>query len=171
MKGIVLKAVLACLASMSVLTTLRAADTPIKVVNPQHGPATVEGADSPYYCFKAKIEIPAGKNVVFRQNTCILVGKDGTKHTDYWIYLAGWSAGVEETKTAPVLMKTLYVREDTKDAKPASKWNTTKPEGAKGAITYTIPNGGFVELYFLWPVPKGFQAKRVILTDLVELDL
>jgi len=153
------------------LASASAAEPSVKLLNSQHGPATVEGEDTPYYYFKSKIEMPAGKSLEFRQDTCVLVGKDGTRRTDYWIHLAGWSAGLEETKTAPVSMKTLFVREESGKAKPASKWNTTKPDGPKAAITYSVPKEGFIELYLLWPVPKGFQSKRVILTGLVELDL
>lgn len=149
---------------------IQAANPSVKLVNPQYGRATVQGEDSSYYYFKARIETSADANLIFKMNNCVLTGKDGKKYSDYWIYLAGWCQGLEEKKIAPVSMKTLNVTEET-ESKPTSKWNTSKLDNEKGAIAYRIPKDGFAELYFLWPVPKDFEPERVILTGLVDLAL
>jgi len=39
----------------------------------------------------------------------------------------------------------------------------------KGALEFDIPEGGFVEVYFLWEVPKDFSASRVKIGDNLEI--
>jgi hypothetical protein len=147
--------------------SIQAANPSVKLVNPQHGQATVQGEDSSYYYFKARIETSADTNLTFTMNTCVLVGKDGQKHSDYWIHLAGWCPGIDVISIAPVTMKSLY----TTDSKPTSRLNTTKVDNEKGAIKYKIPKDGFVELSFMWSVPSDFEPDRVILTDIADITL
>jgi len=42
-------------------------------------------------------------------------------------------------------------------------------DGPKGVLEFSIPEGGFVEVYFLWEVPKGFSASRVKIGDNFEI--
>jgi hypothetical protein len=60
--------------------TIQAANPSVKLVNPQHG--TVQGEDSSYYYFKARIETSADTNLTFKMNTCVLVGKKDKKYSE-----------------------------------------------------------------------------------------
>lgn len=151
------------------LAVARAAEPAWQLTNSESGPAKIEGEDASYYYFRAKIASKSGSAITFKADTCRLLGQDKQAVTDCWIGVVGAAAGVSESKTAPIAMRTYAVTHGIAkpDTAPRAR-NTAKVDGPDGAIEYTIPKDGFVELYFLWPVPKGFQPRRVVLQGIAE---
>jgi hypothetical protein len=147
-----------------------AAEPAFQLTSPQCGPARIADETSPYFYFRARIESKAGGTVAFKSDTCRLLGVDGQVATDCWISITGASAGLSESKNAPIAMRT-YAVASADGAKPAAEpveYNTDKVDGPAGSIEIVIPKNGFVELYFLWSVPNGFQPRRVVLKGIAE---
>ena len=133
----------------------------LKFVNPTHGAAKIKGETSSYYYFRAKITADKKSELSFKENDCLLFGQQGKSYSKCWINVAGWSAGLSVSQRAPIKMKTLSVELSSGESSAPNNWNTSMVNGPEGALEFNIPEGGFVEVYFLWEVPKGFSATRV----------
>lgn len=144
-------------------------DEALKFVNPTHGAAKIKGKMSTYYYFKTKITADRKSDLSFKENDCLLFDKQGKSYTKCWINVAGWSAGLSVSQRAPIMMKTLSVELSGGESSASHKWNTSMIDGPKGALEFSIPEGGFVEMYFLWEVPRDFSATRVKIGDQLEI--
>lgn len=141
----------------------------IKFVNPTHGPAKIKGETATYHYFSTKITADRKSDLFFRENDCLIIDQEGKNYSKCWIYIAGWSAGLSVSQHAPIMMKTLSVELSGGKASGSHQWNTSMVDGPKGALEFSIPEGGFVEVYFLWKVQKGFSASRVKIGDNLEM--
>jgi hypothetical protein len=147
-----------------------AAESPCQLTNPQWGPAKLADENTSYFYFQARIDSKAGCTVALKSDTCCLLGLNDQVATDCWISITGASAGLSESKTAPIAMRT-YAVTPADGAKPATEpvtYHADKVDGPEGSIEIAIPKDGFVELHFLWSVPIGFQPRRVVLKGIAE---
>lgn len=101
----------------------------------------------------------------------MLFDQHGNSYSKCWINVAGGSAGLSVAQVAPLLMKTLSVDLAGGGSSASHTWNTSMIDGPNGALEFSIPEGGFVEVYFLWEVPKDFSAARIKIGDQLELSL
>jgi hypothetical protein len=162
--GIFLGVVLSVVTSASVLAG-------VKIVNPAHGHAKIKGEDVSYYYYRAKITANTETTVIFKQGKCSVSDQRGKKYSNCWIHIAGGSAGLSFTKQAPISMKTLSVELEGGNSSDVVQWNTSMVDGPDGALEFKIPKGGYVELNFLWEVPKEFLPKRIIIGDLIKVSI
>ncbi len=146
-----------------------ASDGDLKFVSPTHGMAKIQGEQSPYYYFKAKITADKKTELSFKEKDCLLFDQQGKIYSKCWINVAGGSAGLSVSQVAPLLMKTLSVNLSSGNSSASHTWNTSMIDGPNGALEFSIPEGGFVEVYFLWEVPKDFSAARVKIGDQLEI--
>ena len=144
----------------------------VSIVNPVVGRAQIKGDNGTYYFLRMKIITKPGAAVRFKQRSCTLVDRSGEEYSGCWIYTAVWSKDVSVTRGPDILMNTLTVVLDSGEvAGDPHKWNSSKLDGPDALLEYTIPRNGFVDLYFLWSVPKDFKPGRVRLDKLIDLDL
>ena len=113
----------------------------------------------------------AETTLIFKQGKCSIFDKKGEKYSEYWIHMAGGSAGISLSKRAPISMKTLGVNLQDGRASDVIQWNTSIIDGPEGALEFKIPKGGYVALNFLWKVPKGFSPSRIKIDDLIDVSL
>ena len=140
----------------------------VKFVNPTHGPAKIKGDAITYHYFRAKITADRKAVIVLRENDCILIDVAEKKYSKCWIYI-GWSAGLSVSQQAPIRMKTLSVELDAGTASKSHQWNTSMVDGSNGVLEFSIPEGGFVELYLLWEVKDGFSASGVKIGAILDI--
>ena len=143
----------------------------VTIENPQIGKAEIAGDSGEYYYLQARIKVKDKTSIVFKQKSCVIVGSDRKEYLDCWIRLSGWSGGISESKSAPISMRTLSVKLKDHSDSATHDWNTSKIDGPKGAIEFTIPDNGFIDLYFLWSVPTNFKPKKVKIEDIIEINL
>jgi hypothetical protein len=140
--------------------------------NVKSGIAVVEGEGTRYFYVKATFSAKGSASLTFRQDSCVLFGSAGAKVADAWISLAGWSAGLSMSQTAPVDMKTLAVSGTPGGPGiPSFPRNTSQVAGPAGALTYDIPAGGHVDFYVLWPVTPTFRPVKAQLGPLGSVSL
>lgn len=142
----------------------------LEFVNPTHGFAKIEGKATDYFYFKTKISAKQKSDLSFKEKDCLLVGRTGGSYSKCWIYVAGWSAGLSVSQRAPIMMNTLSVELSENKAATTHQWNTSMVDGPNGALEFSIPENGFVELYFLWKIPEGFSASSVKIGDKLKID-
>jgi hypothetical protein len=159
------------LASMLSIGGVASELSGVKIVNPSHGYANVKGEAASYYYYRSKIAADTETSVIFKQNTCSVSDQKSKKFSKCWIHIAGASAGLSFSKQAPISMKTLSVEPEGGKSSEILQWNTLMIDGPEGAIEFKIPRGGYVELNFLWEVPKEFSPSRVKIGDLVDVSL
>ncbi len=137
----------------------------------KHGFAKVVEPDSEYYFvhMKVKLREHSPSQLVLKQDNCILIGKDGRRFTKAYVsMLEHDSIGATEAVGFPIEFRSFDIQED----KPYPyKFQTKIITGPEGSLTYGSAYGGYAEFYFLWAVPKGFQAKSFLLGDVYKLDL
>ena len=141
----------------------------IKIVNPSHGPAIINGETDSYYYFRAKIIADQKYDLVFKEKDCVLKDQKGREYSKCWINVVGWSSGLSVGQRAPIMMKTLSVELTNGKGVGTHKWNTSMVDGPNGALQFNIPKGGFVEVYFLWKVEEGFSASGVKIGNNFEI--
>lgn len=162
--GMLFGAMLFVIASAAALSGVR-------IVNPVHGNAKIKGEDARYYYYGAKIMAEAETTLIFKQAQCSVSDKKGKKYSQYWVHIAGASAGLSFTKRGPLSMKTLGVELEGGESSGVVQWNTSMIDGPEGALEFKIPKGGYVVLNFLWEVPKDFSPSRAIIGDLIQVPL
>jgi len=140
----------------------------VKVVNPAYGPAKISGEDAGYF-YSARITADTRTTVEFKQDTCLLLAKNGKSYSKYWIHIAGASAGLSMNQRDGISKKALAVELEGGHSSGVNQWNASVVDGPAGSIEFTIPKGGYVELDFLWEVPQGFTPGRIKIHDLIDL--
>ncbi|WP_319585807.1 hypothetical protein [uncultured Desulfobulbus sp.] len=145
--------------------------TGVKIVNPSHGYANIKGENISYYYYRAKIAADTEKSVLFKQDTCFVSDQKSKKYSKCWIHIAGASAGLSLSQQAPISMKTFGVGLEGSKSTDVVQWNTLLIDGPDGSIEFMIPKGGYVELNFLWEVPKGFSPSNIKIGDIAEVSL
>lgn len=146
----------------------------VNVADPAMGPAKIEGDDGDYFHLGLKLRTDKKLTLVFRQHDCILSGRDASEYTECWIHVAGVSGRVSIVQGAPLSLKSLNVILPSGDAEPPVPTfggNASRVNGPDGFVKFDIPPGGGVDLNFIWPVPPAFKPGRIVIKDVIEIDI
>ena len=94
--------------------------------------------------FKARIVSKTGGTIIFKSDTCHLLGLEGPAIEDCWLTIAGASEGLSESKTAPISMRTYTVGSEGGGDPAAApiEYATDKVDGPEGSIEIVIPKNG-----------------------------
>jgi hypothetical protein len=127
------------------------------------------GVDTEYYFLKATIKAGSPGAFSFRQRSCLLFDAGGKSNSECWISVAGGSAGLSFSTSAPVSTN-IFTTAPSPGA-PTTRLNASKVDGPTGELAFSLPANGFVDLHFLWPVSKGFKPGNIRLDGITEINL
>jgi hypothetical protein len=133
----------------------------VRIEYKKNGNAKIDGDSASYYYYSARIMSDMPTSLLLKQGNCIVTDNKGNKYSKCWIGMVGGSQGVSFMSVAPLIMKPLNIIYEGKSTSEAVRLGATMIEGPEGKVDFMIPKGGYVDLTFLWAVPKQFMPVSV----------
>ncbi|RQW83847.1 MAG: hypothetical protein EHM79_15195 [Geobacter sp.] len=170
MKMLLFSAVCSCIPvvqASAAQPSAKSINSTVIISDTKYGPASVLGKDSEFYYLKVKIKAKSATAFSFKQTGCVLSDSGGRKFSTCWIAITGGSAGLSFSNSAPIVMSIF----DATTGDTFIKLSASKVDGPNGEIGFQLPKDGFVDICFLWPVPKGFKSVKVKLAGIADIAL